>query len=233
METETLTKADFDFILDTIQNSSFHWYSAAGTPEKGMPCFQRLDPGSREQVYECVMLLDVSYSTHLNSGGRNSIRNMTQQILSCAPAFHRLKAGERLSDDELDALVKAIAPTPRKGKPSRINFSFATKFCAQIAPTVCPIYDSIVAELLGSWLGSGGFMRMKHVRTTPDYKDFLEVYRRFQAAHAPELTFRMIDWVLWWTGSDRSDALKNRLEEEKVRFQEITEKVRRICRVKA
>ena len=230
---ETLTKADFDFILDTIKNSSFHWYSAAGTPENGMPCFQRLDPGSREQVYECVMLLDVSYSTHLNSGGRDSIRNMTQQILSCAPTFHRLKAGERLSDDELDALVKAIAPTPRSGKRPRINFSFATKFCAQIAPTVCPIYDRIVAELLGSWLGRGRRRSMECLRTKADYKDFLKVYRSFQVAHAPDLTFRMIDWILWWTGSDRSDALKDRTEEEKARFREIAVKVRRICRVEA
>lgn len=237
-EAEKLTEADFEAVHKSIQAAGLYRYSVAGTPDKGMPCFQRLFEGKDDvwlRIYECVVLLDFSYSTNLRRGGKKSLFNMVENIKANFATLRLLKEaeeqGKSLSNDALASLVTAIAGKERE----RNNISFATKFCAQIAPTQCPIYDSIVAERLSLWRqknsskrgGRTTIKRWMYAKEEEGYKNYLKLYRRFQEDHTQRLTFRKIDWILWWTG-DKGHKECLDTDEEKARFEELCERVERL-----
>lgn len=244
---EVLTEADFEAVHESIKAAEHYRYSVAGTPDKGMPCFQRLFEGKDNvwlRIYECVVLLDFSYSTNLRRGGKKSLFNMVESIKAKFDTLRLLKEaeeqGRRWSEDgdELAELINTLASTTQddKGK-MRNNISFATKLCAQIAPTQCPIYDSIVAERLSLWNqkkdlskrgGKTTIKRWLYTKGEEGYKNYLELYGKFQDEHAQSLTFRKIDWILWWTG-DKGHKECLDTDEGKTRFEELCKRVERIC----
>lgn len=243
-EAEKLTEADFEYVHAAIRAAGLYRYSVAGTPDKGMPCFQRLRfDGTNEdwlRILECVGLLDFNYSTNLRMGGKASPINMAKRIKEHSKEFLSLREAEErggpLSDGELASLVSELASA--KEKDERKNYSFATKFCAQLAPTRCPIYDSIVAEALGTWWAGkeqppkrGGRNTIKSLLYGKGYQKYLEIYKEFQRGRTNGLTFRKIDWILWFAWEDR---LKDFFDKQKVlnykqRFNELHKKVRYIC----
>lgn len=240
-ETERLTEADFGYVHAAIR-ASYYEYSIEGSPDKGMPCFQRLrfDGTNKDwlRILECVGLLDFNYSTNLRMGGKASPIDMAKRIKEHSKEFLSLREAEEqggsLSDGELASLVSELAFV----KDKRKNYSFATKFCAQLAPRQCPIYDSIVAEALGTWWAGkeqppkcGGRNTIKRLLYEKGYQEYLKIYRNFQESRTSKLTFRKIDWILWFAWKDR---LKDFFDGQKVlnykqRFNELHKKVRYIC----
>ena len=156
----------------------------------------------KEWVAMKVELLNKFYST-----GILAIDALTNHIFTIPDIDERLENGCK-------SLVGEIAKLVVNGK-ERINYSFATKYCALHQPAKFPIYDSIVAAVFTSLFVKGllpGFICSRSKKTQTryclsktafekklhDYGFFIEVYDCFmEAAHLTEFSYRQVDWYLW------------------------------------
>lgn len=156
----------------------------------------------KEWVAMKVELLNNFYST-----GILAIDALTDHIFKIANIDERLEKGDQ-------SLISEIAELTVNGK-KRINYSFATKYCALHEPSKFPIYDSIVAAVFTSlfikgYLPGFSYSRSKKEQTRycmsktafeerlHEYDFFVEVYDCFmEAANLTKFNYREVDWYLW------------------------------------
>ena len=109
-------------------------------------------------------------------------------------------------------VVKTIAKLALKGDNKRVNYSFATKYCALHQPNKYPIYDSIVADVFLTLLEKGMLKDYPYSRTKcpntynrrslgiimRNYPDYLKLYDCFMKQYdLTSLSYREVDWYLW------------------------------------
>ena len=174
-----------------------------------------------EAVEVKAKLLNMFYST-----GIQAIDAVVENIMSIIDI-----------DDILNApgyskgLVDAIAELKLKDGKTRINYSFATKYCALHQPNKYPIYDSIVAEILTklmitnqlppyeykknkSDLSTDTYMTQgEFEEKLRDYDFFVKVYDIFMHDYGlkEKLNYRQVDWYLW--GSYKDGGQPTKIEE--------------------
>lgn len=167
-----------------------------------------------------VKLLNLFYST-----GIQAINTMVNHIMDISKNSNidiRLRNGDT-------SLVSEIAKLQISNGKKRINYSFATKYCALHQPDKFPIYDSIVANVLLLLLKKGeippytlrnrkqtGTKTCKYVReyerALRNYDYFVEVYKAFQQAYnLTSFSFRDVDSYIW--GAFKLGGQKYRIEQ--------------------
>lgn len=174
----------------------------------------------KEWVAMKVELLNNFYST-----GILAIDALTDHIFKTTNIDERLEKGDQ-------SLISEIAELTVNGK-KRINYSFATKYCALHEPSKFPIYDSIVAAIFTSLFMKGllpgfSYSRLRKAQTRyclskaafekklHEYDFFVEVYDCFmKAANLTDYCYRQVDNYLW--GSHKlSNAKYGQFEIEKI-----------------
>lgn len=177
------------------------------------------DHKSYEAVATKVKLLNLFYST-----GILAVDAMAENIMSIK---------------NIDELLHEKAPVPRLvdaiskltlNKGERINYSFATKYCALHQPDKYPIFDSIVEAIFIKLMQDGNLPPYKHKTKTReastdvymtqaefkqklhDYASFIQIYDRFMQAYGlkGKLSYREVDSYLW--GSFKDGSVKTRIE---------------------
>ena len=156
-----------------------------------------------EAVKLKAKLLNLFYST-----GIQAINMMADNILGLKDIDSRLKN----RDLNLVADIAKIQLTKNK---KRINYSFATKYCALHQPDKFPIYDSIVANVLLYLLKKNQIppytLRKKNQVETDtcknvsefkgalhDYPYYVNVYDAFQKEYnLTKLSYREVDFYIW------------------------------------
>lgn len=152
-----------------------------------------------------VKLLNLFYST-----GIQAVSKMTENIMSIKDIDRRLQIGDQ-------SLVAKIAEL-KLNNGTRINYSFATKYCALHQPAKFPIYDSIVAAVFTRLMADGNLppysLKKSGCAETDvcmtkgmfeakirDYNFFVKVYDAFMETYGLNdcdgITYREIDWYLW------------------------------------
>lgn len=173
-----------------------------------------------EAVATKVKLLNLFYSTGIlavDAMAENimSIKNIDELLHEKVAVPHLVEAISRLSLD----------------KGERINYSFATKYCALHQPDKYPIFDSIVEAIFVKLMQDGNLppyqykTKKKEVSTDVymtleefrlklhDYASFIQIYDSFMQAYGlkGKLSYREVDWYLW--GSFKEGGAKTRIEE--------------------
>ena len=174
-----------------------------------------------EAVEVKAKLLNMFYST-----GIQAIDAVVENIMSIIDIDKILNAPIYSK-----GLVDAIAELKLKDGKTRINYSFATKYCALHQPQKYPIYDSIVAEILTklmitgqlppyarktnkSKLSTATYMTQgEFEEKLRDYDFFVKVYNTFMEDYGliGNLNYRQVDWYLW--GSYKDGGKPTKIEE--------------------
>lgn len=144
------------------------------------------------------------------SAGIQAITKMTENIMSIKDIDRRLQKGDH-------SLVADIAVL-KLNNGTRINYSFATKYCALHQPDKFPIYDSIVASVFTRLMADGNLppYSLKKGRDAStefcmtkstfesnlrNYSYFVKVYDTFMKNYGLKgcvgITYREVDWYLW------------------------------------
>lgn len=178
------------------------------------------DHKSYEAVATKVKLLNLFYST-----GILAVDAMAENIM-------RIKNIDELLQEKsaVPRLVETISKLTLQ-KQERINYSFATKYCALHQPEKYPIFDSIVETIFITLLKTGKLPPYKYktqssISSTEtmitrgefktklhDYKSFIQIYDNFMQAYGlkGKLSYREVDRYLW--GSFKDGGVKTRIEE--------------------
>ncbi len=118
-----------------------------------------------------------------------------------AEHIHRCKVDADLQVGD-PAIVHVIAKV-QIGAKVRNNYSFASKYCAWHNPTVYPIYDSFVDQMLWEYQKLDRFATFRR-QDLWDYPTFAQVVAQFRAHYRlTEFSLKEIDKYLWSAGQQR------------------------------
>ena len=150
-------------------------------------------------------LLNLFYST-----GIQAITKMSENIFAIKDIDGRLQKGDH-------SLVAEIAEL-KLDSGTRINYSFATKYCALHQPAKFPIYDSIVAAVFARLMADGNLPPYSQKKgggastylcmtkgtfqaNLRNYEFFVRGYDTFMQDFGLQnragITYREVDWYLW------------------------------------
>ena len=125
-----------------------------------------------------------------------------KDLESVAHRIRDLDIDEQLEGRNSD-IPGRIATAP---KGERRYYSFATKYCSWHQPSLYPIYDSLVGEVLWEYRKKFGECRPSSLR---DYGEFREIVKEFKRRyHLQEFSFKEIDKFLWIFGKRRRASRK-------------------------
>jgi len=116
-------------------------------------------------------------------------------------AKHIVKLGidDRLAKNDL-TIVNEITKVEMNGGKIKNFYSFATKYCSHHKPTVYPIYDSYVDQLLMYFKNTDGFddFSKEDLKIYVQYRRILENFRKYYNLETFDL--KQIDKYLWQAG---------------------------------
>ena len=152
------------------------------------------DHSNYEGVEAKAKLLNLFYSTGIQAIDREIEKIMS--VKNIDEVFQREKYSKELVD--------TIAKLELADGKVRVNYSFATKYCALHQPNKYPIFDSIVGGVLETLMLKGelppfNFRKGVFKEKLRDYDFFVQVYDRFMECYGLKgrLTYREVDWYLW------------------------------------
>ena len=116
-------------------------------------------------------------------------------------AKHIVKSGidDSIAKDDL-TIVNKIAKVEMKEGKIKNFYSFATKYCSHHKPTVYPIYDSYVDQMLVYYKNKDNFdnFSREDLKIYVRYRRILENFRKYYKLETFDL--KQIDKYLWQAG---------------------------------
>lgn len=165
------------------------------------------DHSNYDGVEVKAKLLNLFYST-----GIQAIDKVVEKIMSIKNIDEVLLRAKYNKE-----LVDTIAKLELADGKVRINYSFATKYCALHQPNKYPIFDSIVEGVLETLMLKGelppfNYKKGAFEEKLRDYDFFVQVYDRFMECYGlkGKLTYRDVDWYLW--GSYKQGETQTEIE---------------------
>jgi hypothetical protein len=127
-------------------------------------------------------------------------------LVQVATHIANLHIDSRLAEPKISAdLIEQIANVEIRGKIRR-NYSFATKYCAFHRPDLYPIYDSLVQQVLNTFLRQGESFDtfLPGERWQADYGVWYRSITKFRNHYGlNDFSVRDIDKYLWMVAKER------------------------------
>ena len=160
------------------------------------------------EVIDKIVIINALNSTNLQTQ-KSTVKNIANAIKECANFDTLLKNGDKKAVD-----IIALA-----NKNERINFSFATKYCAYHSYYLYnddfSIYDNFVSIILPFYAKPLGIeisqTKLKEYKEKCDYESFnnviKEVLKGYKLDKEKQIR-RQFDHFLWWQGKQINEILK-------------------------
>lgn len=159
-------------------------------------------------INDKIVIIDALNSTNLQTQ-KSAVENIAKAIQSNKNFDDLLKSGDS----------KAVEIIALANKNERINFSFATKYCAYhsyyLYDDKFSIYDNIVSEILPHYTTSFEMKisstKLDEMRKKCDYKAFNEIIKEILAGYGLSKEYqirRKFDYFLWWQGKNIKEKFK-------------------------
>ena len=161
-------------------------------------------------INDKIVIIDALNSTNLQTQ-KSAVENIANIIKKCANFDALLKNGDK----------KAVEIIALANKNERINFSFATKYCAYhsyyLYDDKFSIYDNIVSEILPHYATPFKIKitsaKLDEMRKKCDYRAFDEIIKEVLDGYGlrkEQQIRRKFDHFLWWQGKKINEILKEK-----------------------
>lgn len=184
-------------------------FEAIGDPEATLDCVTAAD-------LLAVSMLSVNVPAYASIGILEDLGDQIEELLRMIPVSSRI---EELKPADLDSVFGPIAPATKLWNLLRqkedswgVGPTTASKIMARKRPHLIPIYDSVIADLVGMPNSAEQWTLWFAAFHGENGKSFTQKLQNIRKASGQEhlSLLRVLDIVLWMEGQDRKRA-KRRL----------------------
>lgn len=180
-------------------------FDVIGHPEATPDCVTAAD-------LLAVSMLSVNVPAYASIGILGDLGDQIEELLRMIPASSRI---EELKPADLDSVFGPSAPATKLWNLLRqkedswgVGPTTASKIMARKRPNLIPIYDSVIADLVGMPNSAEQWMLWFAAFHGENGKSFTQKLRNIRKASGQEhlSLLRVLDIVLWMEGQDRKRA---------------------------